>query len=395
MGFEPIKGAVSIASNIYGVPTGYGQQVTHLVDRLKRHKAEVALLANYGLEGRLDKIQTRFGKVQAYPRGYAPHSQDVVPLWFDHFRATHPNLKHVLFTLYDVWIYNSLKFDHPVYSWVPLDHVTMPPDVMKFLLRPNVTPIAMSPHGQRQLAEAGIEARYIPHAIDTSVYKPTYKVEGIPTRQGLGVPEDAFLVTMVAANKANGIQHRKSYGEALTAFAMFRKKRPNAHLYIHAEPGNAFGGFLIPRICQALGIPSEVVTFADPNVLRVGYPVEHMAGIYTASDVLLAPSLGEGFGVPIVEAQSAGCRVITGAWTAMQDVAGPSSWVVAGQPLWDETQAAFYNIPLIDSVVQALELAYEADRGPDEASIEFAKQFDVERVWQDSWLPFWREVFGG
>jgi glycosyltransferase involved in cell wall biosynthesis len=198
---------------------------------------------------------------------------------------------------------------------------------------------------------------------------------------------------MVAANKANGIQHRKSYGEALAAFALFRKKRPDAHLYIHAEPGNAFGGFLIPRICQALGIPSDVVTFADPNVLRVGYTVEQMAGIYTASDVLLAPSLGEGFGVPLIEMQGCGGRVITGSWTAMQDVAGPSSWVVAGQPLWDETQAAFYNIPLIDSVVQALELAYEADRGPDEESMKFARQFDVERVWQESWLPFWREVF--
>ena len=147
MGFEKLSGAVSIASNIYGAPTGYGNQVTYLVDRMKRHKLDVAILANYGLEGRFEKVQTPYGKVPVYPRGFAPHSQDVVPLWFDHFGAQHPGKKHVLFTLYDVWIYNQMKFDGPIVSWVPLDHVSLPPDVARFLTRPNVTAVTMSPHG--------------------------------------------------------------------------------------------------------------------------------------------------------------------------------------------------------------------------------------------------------
>lgn len=393
MAYEKLNGAVSIASNIYGATTGYGNQVTYMIDRLKRHKAEVAMLANYGLEGRFETMSSKFGKFPVYPRGYAMHSQDVVPLWFDHFGQKHPDKKHVLFTLYDVWIYNQMKFDGPIVSWVPLDHVSLPPDVAKFLLRPNVTPVTMSPHGQRQLEAAGIPSTYIPHGIDTNVYKPTEKIDGKPAREFMGLKDDVFLVTMVSANKANGIQHRKGLDLALTGFAAFHKEYPNSHLYLHMEPGNAFGGFVIPRIIKALGIPQEAVTIPDPNQLRVGYPVETMAAIYSTSDVLLMPSLGEGFGIPLVEAQSCGTRVVTGSWTAMGDLAGPSSWVLSGDPCWDETQAAFYYRPFVSSIVEALKLAYDAPRGFDEESREFAKQFDVEKVWQDSWLPFWKGIF--
>lgn len=393
MAYDKINAAVSVASNYYGAPTGYGNQVTLLLDRMKRHKMDVALLANYGLEGRFDKIKTRYGTVPAYPRGFAQYSQDVIPLWHDHFTAQHQGKPRALFTLFDVWIYNSLKFDDPIISWVPLDHVSLPPEVAQFLKRPNVTAVTMAPHGQRQLEAAGIKSVYIPHAIDTKVNKPTFEIEGQPARQFMGIDEDTFLVTMVSANKANGIVHRKGIGEALTAFAIFHKEKPKSHLYLHLEPGNAFGGFVIPRILQALGIPPESVTIADPNTLRIGYPQETLSAIYTASDVLLAPSYGEGFGIPIVEAQACGTRVVTGSWTSMPDVAGPSSWIVSGQVFWDETQKAFLQIPFVQSIVDALKLAYDADRGVDEESVKFAQTFEVETIWQTKWLPFFKEFF--
>ena len=395
MGYEKINAAVSVASNYYGATTGYGNQVTYLLDRMKRHKMDVAMLANYGLEGRFDKIRTKYGTVSAYPRGFAQHSHDVMPLWHQHFVSQHPDKPNALFTLYDVWVFNQMEFDDPMISWVPLDHVSLPPEVARFLMRPNVTPITMSPHGQRQLEIAGIESTYIPHSIDTKIYKPKFEIEGQPTRRFMDISDDTFLVTMVSANKANGIQHRKSIAEALTAFAMFHSEKPDSHLYLHMEASNAYGGFVIPRLLKAVGLPPEAVTIADSNQLRTGYPVETMAAIYTASDVLLMPSLGEGFGIPLVESQSCGTPVLTGSWTAMADLAGPSSWILAGQPLWDETQGAFYQIPLISSIVEGLKLAYEAPRGVDEESREFAKEFDVERVWQHKWLPFWKDYFNG
>jgi glycosyltransferase involved in cell wall biosynthesis len=105
------------------------------------------------------------------------------------------------------------------------------------------------------------------------------------------------------------------------------------------------------------------------------------------------PSYGEGFGIPLIEAQACGTRVVTGSWTSMVDLAGPNSFLVSGQVLWDETQGAFYQMPLIASIVEALRLASKEKIDVDDESIQFAKEFDVEKVWQSKWLPFLKGVF--
>ncbi len=386
-----LNAAIALASNSPGAATGYGVQAEYLTNKLLENGAKVAALSNYGLEGRFDKIQTKHGVIDHYPRGHSLYSEDVMGLWANDFAAKHPKLKPFLVTLYDVWVLNNLKYDGEIISWVPLDHITLPSEIAKFLLRSNVTPITMSPHGQRQLEANGIDSTYIPHAIDTKVFKPTPELFGQPARQFLGVPEDAFLVSMVQANKANGIVHRKALAEQFLAFGLFRKEHPNSFLYIHSEPSKVYGGFDLGRLLKNCGLDDSCVLIADSNSLRVGYPQEFLAGIYTASDVLLACSYGEGFGVPVVEAQACGTRVITSGYAATEDLAGEDSWLVGGQPFWDEPQAAFFQIPFVASIADALKQAYNAPRGTSQTAIDFAKQFDVDAVWNNYWLPFWKE----
>ena len=393
MAIEKLDGVISVASNSYDTPTGYGQQVKHLIDRLVKHGLKTANLSNYGLQGMKGEIKTPYGKVAHYPMGYKQYSDDVIPVWHNEFSSQFEGKKSAVLTLYDQWVFNDLKFDGNIIAWTPLDHVTLPPAVLKFLLRHNVTPVTMSPHGQRQLERAGVESVYIPHSIDTGVMKPTDNVFGVPTREYLDVPDDAFLVSMVAANKANGLVHRKAVAEQLMAFSIFRQSHPDAYLYIHSEPSPVFGGFNIPQLLKAVGLSEEFVRILNSDVNRVGYPAEFLAGVYTASDVMLQVSYGEGFGVPVVEAQACGARVITSNWAATQDLAGPDSFLVDGQPFWDEPQASFYHIPNIGSIVNALTLAYDAPRGRSKANIDFAKQFDVDQVWNWYWMPFLREYF--
>lgn len=393
MAIEKINGVISVASNSYDTPTGYGQQAKQLIDRLVKHGIKTANLSNYGLQGMRSEIKTPHGKVPHYPMGFKQYSDDVIPIWHKDFSDQYEGKKSAVITLYDTWVYNDLKFDGNVIAWTPLDHVTLPPAVLKFLLRPNVTPVTMSPHGQRQLERAGVESVYIPHAIDTTVMKPTDTVFGVPTREYLDVPEDAFLVSIVAANKANGLVHRKAIAEQLMAFAIFQREHPDAYLYLHLEPAAVFGGFNIPQLLRAVGLTENSVRILNSDVNRIGYPAEFLAGIMTASDVGLQVSYGEGFGIPTVEFQACGTRVITSGWAASQDLAGPDSFLVEGQPFWDEPQAAFYHIPNIGSIVNALKLAYDAPRGTSKDSIDFAKEFDADRVWNWYWMPFLREYF--
>lgn len=393
--YEKLNGVVSLASNTPGAPTGYGTQGRYLIDRMVRHGIKTAVLSNYGHEGSIDVLKTPYGKVTHYPKGWAPHSIDVLSLWHDHHRLQHPGVPDAILTLYDVWVYNSIKHDGDIWSWVPIDHETLPPAVGEFVSREQVHPIAMAPHGQRVLAGQDIASTYIPHAVDTRVFKPGSNYEGSPMRTQLGVGNDKFLVTMVANNKSNGYVHRKAFGENLMAFSVFQQRHPEARLYLHTDHRPIINGFDIGDLLRSVGLSQDKVIFADPNELMIGYPQKALAAVYSASDVLLAVSYGEGFNVPLIEAQACGTPVITSNWTAPKDLAGPNSFLVEGQLWWNNMQKAYWQIPSISSIVGALEQAFERWKGPstDEASVEFAKQFDVEHVWSNYWLPFLRSRF--
>lgn len=385
---KPLNGAVAVWSNSPGMPTGYGEQAKLLVDLLKRDGAKVAAVSNYGLEGVVDEYRSPYGPVPHYPRGLDAYSNDVVGMHYAHFMSQHPDLPKLLVTLYDTWILKGNGWDgKPIASWIPLDHVTLPPAVAEWAKRDNVTPIAMAQHGVRQLNNAGIECEYVPHSIDTKLMKPTDTIGGRDGRDFIGAG-DRFVVGMVAANKSSGLIHRKAFSENLLAFSVFHQKHPDTLLYLHTDFLGAGGiGWNLLKMLAAFGIPKDAVTFPAVQDYRYGVSREDLAGFYTAMDVLLAVSYGEGFGVPTVEAQACGTPVIGSSWAATPDLLSEDCWMVDGTMLWDAGQDALWMTPNVSSIVSALEQAYERGRGRSEASVQFAKQFDTETVWQEHWLP--------
>ena len=392
--YKKYTGTVSVFSNSYDAPTGYGQQVKYLVDRLMRSGINTAVLSNFGLEGTKQTIKTPHGKVPHFPRGFDPYSNDVAPQDHKAWSALNPEQKSLFLTLYDVWVLNNPAYEQfDIASWTPLDHVTMPPNVEKWLRKPNVTPIAMSPFGQRQMQDKNIECEYIPHSIETKFYKPTYELSNGANIYDYMESNDKFVVGMVAANKASGLLHRKAFSENILAFSLFWKKHPDSMLYIHTDPVAPRLGWNLVELAKACGLPMDAVAFPNPYEYRYGIPREQLAAFYTGMDVLLAPSYGEGFGVPTVEAQACGTPVIGSSWAATPDLVSEDSWLIDGQPQWDNSQQAWWQIPSVPSIVKALEMAYDRGRKTSEKSIEFAKQFDVEAVWKNYWQPYLDKVF--
>jgi glycosyltransferase involved in cell wall biosynthesis len=393
---EQIEGAVTWYSNGINQPTGYGQQSWEVVTRMKRHGVDVAAVSNYGREGSNGTIDTPYGKIPEYARGLDLYSNDSTPVAHAHHISKNMGKPNLLMTLADVWILTNPEFDKipKIASWTPLDHVSMPPGVKKWLEKPNVLPIAMSPFGVEQMAEVGIESTYIPHAIDTHIFKPTETIEGQLTRRFLNIKDDDFLIVVNSANKANKSIHRKAFAELMYAFAMFRKKVPNAYLYIHTEPTGVFGGFHLPRLAAACGLPMDAVLFPNAVDYRYGFEREHLAAIYSAADVSLQVSYGGGFELPLMEAQACGTRVISTNWSGPKDLVADDGYLVGGQLFWDEAQIAWFKIPSIGAILQALENAYDdtkANGSHSEVSRKFAKEFDAEKVWLDKWIPFLKE----
>lgn len=67
----------------------------------------------------------------------------------------------------------------------------------------------------------------------------------------------------------------------------------------------------------------------EPQMIHLGNPDKEMlVKIYNAADILLAPSLYEGFGLTIVEAMACGLPVITSNISALPEVAGDAAVLV-------------------------------------------------------------------
>lgn len=374
------------SSNSPWAATGYSEQTAQVTSRLKEAGYDVAIASNYGLEGSV----MEWNGIPVYPRGFDLYSNDVVPAYcMDWGRPT--GKQALIITLYDAWVMQGSGWDliQRIASWVPIDHFPAPQAVMKWLSRPNVTPIAMSKFGLDAINRCDVEALYIPHAVDSNIFKPTPTVVGtdgeMPTRQWLGIPEDAFCITMVSANKAGNVD-RKSFAESFLAAAMIMQKHDDVWLYLHTEPSPAMSGLDLRALLVATGVPSDRVKFADSYTYRMGLPKEAMAAIYTASDVLLQPSRGEGFGIPAIEAGMCGLPQIVSNATAQPELVG-DGWTVEVQPQWDPAQGCWFFTPLVPSIVDALEAAYARGRGHSQKARDFALQYDADLVFDQYWRP--------
>jgi hypothetical protein len=373
-------------SNAPFVPTGYGTQTAQAVTRLIKEGHEVAIHAMYGLEG----VSSNWNGIKMYPRGMAPYSDDVLVAHGMDWANGNPKLPALIMTLFDVWPLKSKSLDmvKNIASWVPIDHAPCPADVVDWCKKPNVKPIAMSRFGEQMLNDAGVECFYAPHGIE-DVFNPDSKmVNGGRTftgRELMGIPDDKFVVMMNAANKGAS-PSRKSFAENLLAFGIFAQDKPDAILYLHTEKDGAMGGVNLDHLLHACGIREDQYKIVDQYAYRTGFPQQALASMYADADVLLSASMGEGFGLAVIEAQACGTRVIVSDFTAQPELVG-SGWAVEVQPFWDAHQRSWFCIPQVGSIVDALKHSYEAPRGVDQVAVDFAKAYNADAVWEAHWKP--------
>ena len=379
-------------SNAPWAATGYGQQTAQVIQRLAKEGHQIAVHAMYGLAG----SSSTWNGFKIYPQGLAAYSDDVVVAHTMEWANQDLSTPSLLMTLFDVWVLKSesLKQLKNIASWVPIDHQPTPPDVLRFLQRDNVKPIAMSKFGSRMLDITGVEHLYVPHAIEP-VFQPTESVtlpngKKMTGREFMGWEEDRFVVTMVATNK--GAQPaRKAWAENILAFSIFAKDKPDAVLYLYTEPDGAMAGINLPTLLDACGVEKDRYKVVDQYAYRHGLPQQMMAAMYTASNVLLACSMGEGFGIPVIEAQACGCRVIVSNFTAQPELVG-DGWTVEGQPWWDAAQQSWFFTPNVPDIVKSLEAAYNTPRSLSDEAITHALGYGADTVFEQYWKPVMKEI---
>ena len=104
-------------------------------------------------------------------------------------------------------------------------------------------------------------------------------------------------------------------------------------------------------------------------------------------DVLAGCTYAEGFGLPIIEAQSCGVPVITTNASSMPEL-NPYGISIDGEPFWNGVHQGWWIRPSIPQMVDALNRAYDMKDTVDHGKLrEFAKDYDVDVVAENYMEP--------
>lgn len=131
---------------------------------------------------------------------------------------------------------------------------------------------------------------------------------------------------------------RKNIPRLIEAFALFRKTHPEVQLVFAGPRDDSFGS--VPSEARRWGLEGAVV--------QVGYLTEQeKANVLAGAMAFAFPSLYEGFGLPVLEAQQLGTPVVVARASSLPEVAG---------------EGAVYCDPLnVQSIADALELVGRPD----------------------------------
>ena len=370
------------ASN-YTVTSSYSLESRRQVPRLNRagHKTVVFDIRNGG--GSTSQV----GDIIILPAALDPVGNDIIPQHYQNSRSD------ILISLCDVWAFQ----DHVMrqtnwYPWVPVDHVPVPPAVAEALKAARGM-FAMTRFGMKQLQDAGYSPLYWPLSLDPDIWYPGNMEQ---SRNRLGVPQDCYLVSFIGVNDSN--PSRKGIPELLAAWSMFHKQHPNSKLYLHTTLlgnmpiGGARNGVDINWLCKMFGVDPASIILPDQYKMRTGIPAQELASWARASDMLILPSRGEGFGLPLIEFQAAGCPVATTDFAGGAELCA-SRWMIDYEVEWSWQNSTVAR-PGIASIGTALDtgLAHKGDPKPRAQATEFAREYHVDYVFDKYAVPILNNI---
>jgi len=197
---------------------------------------------------------------------------------------------------------------------------------------------------------SGIRAdvRVAPLGVDRAVFHEPSIAEVEDARIAATLPEGAPWIAFLGT-----IEPRKNITALLDAYATVRASRAAAG---SDTPWLVLSG---ARGWDESAIARLDALQPDDHVIEAGYlPLEDLSGYLGGAEFVVYPSLGEGFGLPVVEAMAAGACVLTTRRLSLPEVGGDAAvYSEPSAPALAEAMAALLDDPALVASHRAAALA--------------------------------------
>jgi len=215
---------------------------------------------------------------------------------------------------------------------------------------------------QRIVAHYSIDPDRIlvaPVGINRTDLSPKSKKESNTFREAFGIPKSAFVVLYVGSE-----QRRKNLMSLVKALRIFARSVKELKFVKIGRSQSIIGRRLFEESIRENGLGEN--TLVLDNVTR-----QQLACWYSMADIFVFPSVGEGFGIPALEAMSCSLPLITTSCTAIPEVTGTSGLTVvdAFSPRdWADAMLRLYESPNLRKELgemgreRSLEFSWETPR---------------------------------
>lgn len=373
------------------IPTGYGRVTKEILTRLNKDKFDIR---HFGKQtfGQPHEV---YG-IMCYTVGTHKDGKDILG-W--HLSNIKPD---ILITLDDLWMHDWLNDMNisptKLIQYAPMDGEPIPFGCHKHLIKADRN-VAMSKFGRRVMEEAEYfqdgqwiqvadrlskPIDYIPHGVSTNVFKPL-KQEEIDEFKRQEKLDGKFIIGCISRN-----QPRKMMPRLFRAYKKFSDANKDAELYMHCDPRDP-QGYNLAAIALTLKISH--VRFTKMHSYKCGVSDEMLNKIYNIFDIHTIPTSGEGFGLTILEALSAGRPNIVTDYSTTDELVGDDERGIK-VPCIDKllgSKEVYRGIIDIDKYIDAMQYAYD---NPNEMKKrgKKARKFALGYDW-DKQIPKWEKLF--
>ena len=371
------------------ISTGYGVVTKNVVYRILGKGYDVVIAAYYGIEAG--------GYVKQGDAVIVPIEKNALsdPFGYKSVKTHFAKFKRDILIFHtDFWISEKLTELVPeAYCYSPIDSEKYPEKFIK-ILKSYEGLLIPSKHGVAEVKKYGVNAEYMPHGVDTSVFKPLNKIE---CREHFKLKKDDFIVGIVAANSDK--EPRKGWDAMFLGARMFLDKFPEAEknfrIFAHTK-ANDRAGYNLFGTAKTCNIDKNL-TFQDQYLSIIGMPDVLLARLYNCFDVILMLSSREGFCLPVAEAGACGIPAIVTNFSALPERVnyGKCGWLVPHKGLKVSGFNALTAIPNSEGCAKALEEAYFDQHKREnfgKKAILWNQSFDWNVVVDKYWVPWLKKI---